>query len=160
MSTDARHRVKGRAIRPAGRAAPFAAGLAACVALAATTDAQEQTELERGRAIVRSVCAACHTEHPPAKAAPPLAQVSMHYRRAVTDSADAVRRIAAWIAAPQAERSLLPRHAVAMWGLMPPLPLPEDQRRAAAVYVWTLGGEAHGRHTPSRRPPEPRGPHE
>ena len=71
--------------------------------------------------------------------------VVTHYRRHAGDSAAAVQRITEWIAAPSAERSLLPGMMRARWGLMPPLPLPEEQRRAAAAYLLATPPGAGGR---------------
>jgi mono/diheme cytochrome c family protein len=109
------------------------------LSLAGVAQTQEHPQLARGRTVVQTICAACHSEQPPPRLAPPLSQVAMHYRQAVPDSARAIARITEWIEKPAANRSLLPPQAVSRWGLMPPLPIPEDQRRAAALYVWSLG---------------------
>jgi hypothetical protein len=80
----------------------------------------------------------------PAKNAPPFRMIAMHYRRQVGDSAAAVERITKWIAAPAAERSLLPAMVRQRWGVMPPLPIAEEERRAAAAYVLSLPGMGTG----------------
>jgi cytochrome c len=100
--------------------------------------------LAKGRAIVGTICAACHTEQPPPKTAPPLSHVARRYRMMTSDSAAALARITAWIAAPAKDRSLMPSMAIDRFGLMAPLPLPEDQRRAAAAYVLSLADSAQG----------------
>ena len=107
--------------------------------------ASDTSQQARGRQVVETVCLACHTMHGPPKAAPPFRMVVMHYRRHADDSAAAVQRITEWIAAPSAERSLLPGMVRARWGLMPPLPLPEEQRRAAAAYLLATPPGAGGR---------------
>lgn len=131
--------------RTTRRTTPRAAALAAAV-LATTAGSSlaqqsppQDTTLARGQATARTLCAACHSEQPPAKLAPPLAHVARHYRQALPDSAQAVARLAAWLAAPNADRSLLPTQARDRWGFMPTLPLPPEQARDVALYVWTLG---------------------
>ena len=130
----------------------------AAAPLASTVPAGEPAQLVAGRQIARTLCVACHTEQPPPGKAPPLSMVAMHYRAAATDSADAVARIAAWVSAPAAERSLLPAMAIERFGLMPPLALPDSQRQAVAVYVLSLGPASmqehampHRMHAPATR---------
>ncbi|HEX4936506.1 MAG TPA: c-type cytochrome [Gemmatimonadaceae bacterium] len=105
----------------------------------ATAARGDSALLARGRQVVQTTCAACHTEGPPMKAAPPFRMVAMHYRRALPDSAAVVQRITQWIAAPDSTKSLLPPMARRRFGLMPALPISEAERRAAAVYVQSLG---------------------
>lgn len=124
------------------RAAMAAMATAIATPLAAQQPAAgaQDPRLERGRTTARTLCIACHSEQPPAKLAPPLANVGRHYRQALPDSAQAVARLAAWIGAPSEARSLLPKAARERWGLMPPFPLPAEQAKDVALYVWTLGG--------------------
>ena len=110
------------------------------VALAAS-----QQEPHPGRQVFDTVCATCHSMDPPPRTAPPMRHVVRHYREAIPDSAAAVERIAAWIVAPDAERSLLPAMARERFGAMPPFLLPEGDRRAVAAYVLSLDdGAASG----------------
>jgi mono/diheme cytochrome c family protein len=101
--------------------------------------ADPAAELALGRAVFERDCAVCHSIEPPPVAAPPMSHIARHYRTAEPDRDAAIRRIAAWIAAPSESASALPAHAVAEWGLMPPLALPSQERRAVAAYVMTLG---------------------
>lgn len=119
-------------------------GLVPCARPALAQAVADDSRLANGRSIVRSVCAACHSEQPPPKLAPPLTHIATRYREAVPDSAAAIARIVAWIRAPHADRSLMPKMARERWGLMPPLPLPETQLGDAALYVWTLSATAPG----------------
>lgn len=99
--------------------------------------------LAQGKQLVTTLCAACHSEQPPAKLAPPLAHVSRRYRMQHQGDRDkALERIVAWIKAPAKERSLMPAAAIERFGLMAPLPLPDDQLRAAAAYLWSLSDGA------------------
>jgi mono/diheme cytochrome c family protein len=136
-------------------AAPLAAALVFCAALAASLlvagcaaarPADDRVDqLALGRQVFASTCTACHSIDPPALAAPPMSHVARHYL-AGRDSAAAARRIADWIAAPSAAASLLPAHAIETYGLMPPLPLSSRERRAVAAYVLTLNAGAHDDH--------------
>lgn len=94
-------------------------------------------QLERGKQTVRTVCIACHTLAPPPNKAPPFPMVAMSYGRGRTDSA-AAAAIVAWVRAPAAERSLLPPMVIQRFGLMPALPLDEQQLTDAALYILSL----------------------
>jgi len=109
---------------------------------ATTTGPALASQTDQGRQVFESVCAECHTVQPPANKAPPMSHVARHYRQAITDRDEAVDRIAAWIRSPSEDRSLLPDHAIEMWGVMPPLQLPESRLEAVASYVWGLADEA------------------
>lgn len=99
---------------------------------------QQQT----GQQIFESVCSPCHTVQPPAKLAPPMSHVARHYLEKIPDRDAALARIEAWVLQPAADRSLLPSHALEMWGLMPPLGVQPEQARAVAAYVLTLADSA------------------
>lgn len=100
--------------------------------------------LAQGKQIVSTLCSACHTEQPPPRTAPPLSHVARRYRMMAGDGDAALARMTAWIAAPSKDRSLMPAMAIDRFGLMAPLPIPEDQRRAAAAYVLSLADAAQG----------------
>jgi len=108
-------------------------------------DTGQAALLAQGKQLVSTVCVACHTEQPPPKLAPPLAHVSQRYRMMHQGDRDkAMARIVAWIKAPAKEKSLMPAMAIDRFGLMAPLPLPDDQLRAAAAYLWSLSEGATG----------------
>ena len=113
-------------------------------ATSAIVVATDTALLARGKAIVGTIYSACHTEQPPPKTAPPLSHVARRYRIMAGDSAAALARLTAWIAAPAKDRSLMPAMAIDRFGLMAPLPLPEEQRLAAAAYVLSLADSAQG----------------
>lgn len=133
---------------PSARGGPGIAATAQepvrAAALVAAGLASPDTLLARGREIVRTVCAACHTEQPPPKLAPPLSHVAHRYRMSAGTSEEARTRMTAWIAAPAKDKSLMPAMAIERFGLMAPLPLPEEMRRAAATYVLSLADSAQG----------------
>jgi len=116
---------------PAGNTAVMAADRTADVAA-----------LQSGEEIFQAVCTQCHTLEPPAGKAPPMSHVARHYRDNLPDREQAVGRITEWLRGPAEERSLLPAHAIEMWGLMPPLELDSRQIRAVAEFVWTLPDQA------------------
>lgn len=95
-----------------------------------------------GRQIFESVCAQCHTVQPPADKAPPMSHIARHYRDQLADRTEAIARIEEWLRAPAANRSLLPEHAIEMWGLMPPVQLQAGQTSAVAGYVYSLADTA------------------
>lgn len=125
-------------LRAACLALPLAAGLAA----AAPTAAQDTAA--PGEATFKAVCSTCHSIHPPAALAPPMAHIARHYLAADTARSAVIERIARWVREPADDRSLLPPMARERWGLMPPLALPEDQLREVAAYVLTLAEPAAG----------------
>ena len=102
----------------------------------------DSAQLAQGKQIVSTVCAACHTEQPPAKLAPPFAHVAARYRMKLGDRDKTIERMVAWIKTPAKDRSLLPPMAIERFGLMPPLPLPDAQLQAAAAYLWSLSDES------------------
>lgn len=113
---------------------------AACLFGAAALAAQETPG--RGEATFKSVCSTCHSIHPPALQAPPMAHVARHYLASDTSRTAVIERLVSWVREPSAERSLLPPMARERWGLMPPLLLPEEQLRDVAAYVLTLAESA------------------
>jgi len=109
-----------------------------------TLSAADAALIAQGKQIVTTLCAACHTEQSPHKLAPPLSHVSQRYRMQLVHRDSALARMTAWIKEPARERALMPAMAIERFGLMAPLPIPEEQRRAAAAYVWSLSDGAEG----------------
>ena len=127
---------------PLRRAAGLVLPLAALLAAAAPAAAQEP--VTGGEATFKAVCATCHSIHPPAAQAPPMAHIARHYLDADTARTAVIERIVRWVREPANDRSLLPPMARERWGLMPPLQLPEAQAREVAAYVLTLADPAAG----------------
>lgn len=113
--------------------------LAAPVVAAARQGAPQQTTTPDGKATFETVCSTCHTMDAPPTKAPPMTHVARRYRMIFPSEAEGVAAITAWIAHPDTARSRMPAMAVARFGVMAPLPLPEAQRREVARYVWRLG---------------------
>jgi len=95
--------------------------------------------LREGQKLFNDVCNQCHTLDPPPNLAPPMRMVATHLRRAFDSEDAAVDHVVSYAPAPDAERSILPSHAVDRFGLMPPQPLRPDQLEKVAAYVWSLG---------------------
>lgn len=97
-----------------------------------------------GQELFAIVCAMCHSEQPPALAAPPMAMIVRHYRQALSTE-DSVRTVmTTWLRSPSAEASLLPAHAIEKFGLMPAQPqLTDKQIELIVGYVLTLEAAPH-----------------
>jgi cytochrome c len=93
---------------------------------------------DQGKAVYDKVCATCHNYLPPPKAAPPLLGISGHYHQAFADPDKAIAHIVDYIKQPAAEKSMLPPMARQQWGLMAPLPLPDEELKAVAYWVWEI----------------------
>jgi len=137
-----------RALR--AKAGPRASGPASTVARAPT-----DVQLARGEELFDAVCTQCHSMQPPTKEAPPMAMVVRHHRQALGSDAEVRDRMIRWIAEPARERPVLPAHAIERFGIMPPYPLPEQDR--AAVVDYLLSAEAKRRIARRRRAPGGRG---
>lgn len=112
--------------------------LAGSLALAAAPLAAQDAP-PSGELTFRVVCATCHTLNPPPEKAPPMTHIARYYRQAYATEAEFVDAIVQWVLKPEAARSKLPAHAIERFGLMPAFPLPEEQLREVARYVWSLG---------------------
>lgn len=113
---------------------------AAAVALVASTASAQ--DVPSGELTYRVVCATCHTLNPPYEKAPPMTHIARHYRQAFATEAEGVEAIVQWVTKPEAARSKMPAHAIERFGIMPAFPLPEEQLREVARYVWSLGAPA------------------
>ena len=108
------------------------------VALPCLLPAQARDTLARGRTIFVSTCRGCHTVSPPPQGGPPMSRIAERYVQHLGTRSAAAARIAEWLSAPTAERSLLPKEEVARFGVMPHQPLADAGRFAVAAYVVTL----------------------
>jgi mono/diheme cytochrome c family protein len=104
--------------------------------------AQRAPDLVAGQTLFNSVCTACHSLQPPPKLAPPMAMVSQHYRDAFASESDARAAMLAFLLAPDTSRATMPAHAIQRFGLMPKLPLSEQQFRDVSAYIWSLSAPA------------------
>jgi mono/diheme cytochrome c family protein len=106
--------------------------------------AQEPAPAPDGAELFALVCAMCHTVNPPPKAAPPISHASAYYLRKHADTETAVTAMVDYLKKPEAERSVLPAHAIERFGLMPSQAhLTDGQLRAVARYVLSLADTTH-----------------
>jgi len=97
-------------------------------------------EIARGRIVFENACVRCHGLDAPADRAPAMRDIAHRYRTELPDEATAVARIAAWIGAPSADRSLLTDDAIEHWGTMQRVALDDDLASDVGHYIWWLGG--------------------
>lgn len=116
----------------------FVTTLLTLVVLPSVLSAQAVDTLARGRMIFLSTCRSCHTVTPPPQGGPPMSRIAQRYVQQLRTRSAAAARIAEWLAAPSAEKSLLPKAEVARFGVMPHQPLADAGRFAVAAYVVTL----------------------
>jgi mono/diheme cytochrome c family protein len=113
-------------------------GLAGLLTLGlATTAAAETADLvAEGEAVFTQVCFACHyaTKPEPTMAAPPIFAAKNHYAD-LTERADFVAAISAFVRAPSEEASRMPG-ALQRFGLMPPQEITEAEAIAVAEYLY------------------------
>lgn len=99
-------------------------------------------QVERGKQIFETVCAACHTVNPPPDSAPPMAHVVRHLRMELETQEAFAEHVRSYVSAPEADRSLLPPMAIERFGLMGALPLGDSILTDVAAYIWTLADSA------------------
>lgn len=123
--------------RPERQSAPDTT--AATATPAAVTDSLFDAVLfDRGQAIHEEVCAQCHTLEPPPLTAPTLNEISARYHEVYQEPLEAIDHLSEYIRQPVPGSSHLPQATLDEWGVMPPQALPDEDRRAAAYYVWHL----------------------
>ena len=84
----------------------------------------------------KTICMSCHKlDRGPDMVAPPLFALKNHYIRVYPGRGEFVDAVSQWLAEPSAERTLMPG-AVRRFNLMPPQPLPEEQRTELAAYLF------------------------
>jgi len=81
------------------------------------------------------VCNACHNPELNPPLAPPMWGVQRRYKRTAHDKAHFVDLVAGFAIAPAPEKAVFVG-AVKKLGLMPAIPLPEDDLKKIAAYIW------------------------
>jgi hypothetical protein len=108
----------------------------------AVPDDPDPEQIARGKQIFETVCAGCHTMEPPPDSAPPMTHVVRHLRMELKTPEAFAEHVRTYVAAPAAERSLLPPMAIERFGLMGALPMGDSVLTDVAAYLWTLGDSA------------------
>ena len=107
----------------------------------ATQDTSATAELsdlaQLGKSKFDAICTACHKEtFTDPMLAPPMAMVKDHYSRLFkSDKAGFVEAVVDWVKAPKQEKTLMPG-AIRNFNIMPPLPLPDEDLKAIATYLY------------------------
>ena len=106
-----------------------------------------------GKAIFTKNCSACHSITPPPKLAPPITPLASRYHMQFQKKEDGIKRIMAFVKLPDKKNAIDPQ-AIARFGLMAPVVLPDNELRAVAEWVWDqynpnmgrgIGGQGMGR---------------
>ncbi len=113
---------------------------------------------DKGMALAEKYCLACHTLKPArgkveGLAAPPFPGVVMHYKKAYPKKEDFIKAFVNYVPKPDSAKSVMPG-AIERFGLMPPMPIPEDSVRLIAATLYDRFGHMkhnrrrgmHGKH--------------
>jgi mono/diheme cytochrome c family protein len=92
----------------------------------------------RGRGVHDAICFECHVLEPPPATAPTFREILARYRATFLDSEEGIEHLTDYIREPAPGKSLLSQVMLDEWGLMPAQPLPEEDLRAAAYFIWYL----------------------
>lgn len=92
---------------------------------------------QQGKTKFEQICVACHKyEQTDTMIAPPVFAIQMRYQNAYgTDEAAFRKAIVEWAKSPDENKSHMPG-AITKFKLMPPLPLPDVDLDAIAVYLY------------------------
>ena len=112
--------------------------IVAMAALGLKLGAEPEAEVAKhpGRVKFEMFCMACHKDEPSdPMLAPPVFAVKRNYGWKYGEDPEAfAQAIADWAKAPSVEKSLMP-NAHRKFGLMPPLPLPEEDLKLIGQYL-------------------------
>ena len=93
---------------------------------------------DRGVQVFEQNCKVCHgatATTPGTRLAPPVSMVKQHYTVANPTEENFVAQVSRWLDSPKQANSLMPG-AVARFGVMPPLPLSDEDKSAVALYIF------------------------
>ena len=96
-----------------------------------------------GAKIFESNCSVCHSINPPPKSAPPIAPLASRYHQRFQTEEAGVAHLVAFLKKPDKQKSIDPQ-AVARFGLMPAISLPDAELRAIAAWIWEQSNPAFG----------------
>ena len=119
---------------------------------------------EIGKTKFETFCTACHKhDYTDPMLAPPIIMAQDHYRQMYGSDKEAfVNAVVEWVKAPSQDKTLMPG-AIRNFNIMPPFPLPDDDLKSIATYLFEakleepkgfeqhvqqersqLGGQGHG----------------
>jgi mono/diheme cytochrome c family protein len=97
--------------------------------------ADAATDTLDGKAVFVKNCSVCHSINPPPKSAPPIIPLSSRLHLKFQTKAEGVKHIVAFVKMPN-RKNAVDSQAVARFGLMAPIALPEKELQAVAEWVW------------------------
>ncbi len=107
------------------------------------TDAATLALVERGGKLISANCYSCHSTDAPmnGRLAPPMVAVKSHYLNEESTLAAFTEELIRFVQKPSPSYSKMPG-AQRRFGLMPALPLPEEELRAIAAFIYYADLEA------------------
>lgn len=107
------------------------------------TDAKTLALIARGESLIATNCYSCHSPDAPmnARLAPPMAGVRNHYLTEASSLAGFTEELVRFVHRPDEAYSKMPG-AVRRFGLMPALPLPDEELEAIAAFIFYSDLEA------------------
>ena len=91
-----------------------------------------------GYTLMKNTCYACHNPNTASHddiLAPPFKAVKMRYTRQYNNKVDFVNAMVNWVQNPEDDKALM-RGAVKQFKLMPKLPLPTEDLKKIAIYIY------------------------
>ena len=70
--------------------------------------------------------------------APALREIVSRYHATYQEREEGIEHLADYVREPAPTKSILPQVTLDEWGVMPPQPLPEEDLRAVAYFIWHL----------------------
>jgi mono/diheme cytochrome c family protein len=93
---------------------------------------------DRGAQVFEQNCKICHgatITAPGQRLAPPASMVKQHYTASYPAEENFVAQVSRWLDSPEQAKTLMPG-AVARFGIMPPLPISDQDKSAVASYIY------------------------
>lgn len=121
----------------------FSCGSTDAPTFAPPTDEATLAMIARGESLIATNCYSCHSTDAPmsARLAPPMAGVRSHYLTETSSLAEFTEELVRFVHQPDEAYSKMPG-AVRRFGLMPALPLPDDELEAIAAFIFYSDLEA------------------
>ncbi|PWW82227.1 cytochrome C [Prosthecochloris marina] len=101
-------------------------GLALSEGIAQTPDGEE---------VFNKNCSVCHSVNPPPKSAPPVVRLANLYHLKFSTKEEGVANMAAFLKKPDHNKAAAVQ-AISRYGLMPAIPLSDEELNAVAEWVW------------------------
>lgn len=112
--------------------------LTLCVCLGFGSILSAEESKPDGEQLFNTFCGACHgaQQSMDQRIAPPAVAIRRHYQMAYADKASFSKAVVSWVKAPDANKTQMPG-AIQRYGLMPALPLADEQLQAIGDYLFS-----------------------